>query len=222
MPFVWKLFVEASHFPTTHAKCWASPKPLCLLHSSSANCASRRGDLHANEGNGWHSWGTPALGTPPLLLRSIGTVAERLCKSGERGEGEKKGKHLFSELHSSQASSKAVQFLISIRISNPVIVSLNDLGKFLWRVSEHLANFLEGEICTVVLLLIWKDHAKHPENTLYSNPQKALVKRENKKRVKSCWVFKMFMWGLHSTDVFQVPTWWWIWALCWGSKMEKT
>lgn len=78
MPFVWKLFVEASHFPTSHAKCCSSPKPLGLLHSPSANCAGRWGALNANEGNGWHSWGTPALGTPPLLLRSLGTVAERL------------------------------------------------------------------------------------------------------------------------------------------------
>ena len=41
MPFVWKLFVEASHVPVSHAKCWASPKPLCLLHSPLANCAGR-------------------------------------------------------------------------------------------------------------------------------------------------------------------------------------
>ena len=52
---------------------------------------------------------------------------------GWGGNGEQKGKLFFfiSESHSSPVSSKAVQFLVSIRISNPVIVSLSDLGKFL-------------------------------------------------------------------------------------------
>lgn len=80
MPFVWKLFVESSHFPTNRAECWASPKPFCLLLSPVANCEGRLWALNANEGNGWHSWGTLALGTPPLLLRSAGTVAERLSQ----------------------------------------------------------------------------------------------------------------------------------------------
>jgi hypothetical protein len=31
--FCLETFVETSHFPTNHTKCWASPKPLCLLHS---------------------------------------------------------------------------------------------------------------------------------------------------------------------------------------------
>ena len=54
-----------------------------------------------------------------------------------RGDGEEMGSRkasfffFISESHSSPVSSKAVQFLVSIRISNPVIVSLSDLGKFL-------------------------------------------------------------------------------------------
>lgn len=54
-----------------------------------------------------------------------------------RGMGRKWGAErqavffFFPESHSSPVSSKAVQFLVSIRISNPVIVSLSDLGKFL-------------------------------------------------------------------------------------------
>ena len=57
--------------------------------------------------------------------------------SYERGMGRKRGAErqafffFFSESHSSPVSSKVVQFLVSIRISNPVIVSLNDLGKLL-------------------------------------------------------------------------------------------
>ena len=54
-----------------------------------------------------------------------------LQSMGWGGNGEQKGKGFFFESHSSLVSSKAVQFLVSIRISNPVIVSLNDLGKFL-------------------------------------------------------------------------------------------
>ena len=143
MPFVWKLFVEASHVPVSHAKCWASPKLLCLLHSPLANCAGRWGALNANEGNGWHARGT-GLGTPPsqpLLLRSLGNGVERLLWEGDGEEtGSRKASFFFSESHSFPVSSKAVQFLVSIRISNPVIVSLSDLGKFLWRVSGHLTD----------------------------------------------------------------------------------
>lgn len=32
--FCLETFVAASHFPTSRGKCWASPKPLCLLHGS--------------------------------------------------------------------------------------------------------------------------------------------------------------------------------------------
>lgn len=49
-------------------------------------------------------------------------------KGGGQGEKEKKGQHLFAELHSSLASSKAVQLLIPIRISNPILFLLMILG----------------------------------------------------------------------------------------------
>lgn len=50
MPFVWKLFVEASHVPMSYAKCWASLKPLCLLHSPWPTVQADEGALNANEG----------------------------------------------------------------------------------------------------------------------------------------------------------------------------
>lgn len=54
-------------------------------------------------------------------------------KALRRGGGERarsRERPAVFESHSSPVSSNAVQFVVSVGISNPVIVSLNDLRKF--------------------------------------------------------------------------------------------